>query len=154
MTVAVLRGAGVSVDDSRPDHWIVAPGSIRAFDHRIEQDLSNAGPFLAAALATRGTVRIPDWPADTPAPDQERALVLYKYDACPYCQMVQRVVDDLGVPVQMADTRKDPKNRADLKEKTGRTQVPCLFIDGHPLFESGDISAWLTAYSGRDAPST
>ncbi|MEO5779516.1 3-phosphoshikimate 1-carboxyvinyltransferase [Arthrobacter oryzae] len=65
MTVAVLRGAGVSVDDSRPDHWIVAPGSIRAFDHRIEQDLSNAGPFLAAALATRGTVRIPDWPAET-----------------------------------------------------------------------------------------
>lgn len=65
MTVAVLRGAGVSVDDSRPDHWIVAPGSISAFDHRIEQDLSNAGPFLAAALATGGTVRIPDWPAET-----------------------------------------------------------------------------------------
>ncbi|MEN3345580.1 MAG: 3-phosphoshikimate 1-carboxyvinyltransferase [Arthrobacter sp.] len=65
MTVAVLRGVGVSVDDSRPDHWVVAPGSIRAFDHRIEQDLSNAGPFLAAALATRGTVRIPDWPAET-----------------------------------------------------------------------------------------
>ncbi|QCB96984.1 3-phosphoshikimate 1-carboxyvinyltransferase [Arthrobacter sp. PAMC25564] len=65
MTVAVLRGAGVSVDDSRPDHWIVSPGTIRAFDHRIEQDLSNAGPFLAAALATRGTVRIPDWPAGT-----------------------------------------------------------------------------------------
>jgi 3-phosphoshikimate 1-carboxyvinyltransferase len=65
MTVAVLRGVGVAVDDSRPDHWIVAPGRIRAFDHRIEQDLSNAGPFLAAALATRGTVRIPDWPAGT-----------------------------------------------------------------------------------------
>ncbi|MET3808985.1 3-phosphoshikimate 1-carboxyvinyltransferase [Arthrobacter sp. UYEF3] len=65
MTVAVLRGVGVSVDDSVPNHWIVSPGPIRAFDRRIEQDLSNAGPFLAAALATGGTVRIPNWPAET-----------------------------------------------------------------------------------------
>ncbi len=65
MTVAVLREVGVSVDDSVPNHWIVAPGSIRAFDRRIEQDLSNAGPFLAAALATGGTVRIPNWPTPT-----------------------------------------------------------------------------------------
>jgi 3-phosphoshikimate 1-carboxyvinyltransferase len=65
MTVAVLRGVGVSVDDSVPNHWIVSPGPIRAFDQRIEQDLSNAGPFLAAALATGGTVRIPNWPAET-----------------------------------------------------------------------------------------
>jgi 3-phosphoshikimate 1-carboxyvinyltransferase len=65
MTVAVLRGVGVAVDDSVPNHWVVSPGPIRGFDQRIEQDLSNAGPFLAAALATRGTVRIPDWPAET-----------------------------------------------------------------------------------------
>lgn len=65
MTVAVLRGVGVRVDDSVPNHWVVSPGSISAFDRRIEQDLSNAGPFLAAALATRGTVRIPNWPAET-----------------------------------------------------------------------------------------
>ncbi|MGX9900444.1 3-phosphoshikimate 1-carboxyvinyltransferase [Arthrobacter sp. SA17] len=65
MTVAALRGVGVSVDDSVPNHWVVAPGPIRAIDQRIEQDLSNAGPFLAAALATRGTVRIPGWPTET-----------------------------------------------------------------------------------------
>lgn len=65
MTVSVLRGVGVSVDDSVPNHWVVAPGTIRAFDRRIEQDLSNAGPFLAAALASGGTVRIPNWPAQT-----------------------------------------------------------------------------------------
>ena len=65
MTIDVLRGVGVTVDDSEPNHWVIAPGPIRAFDERIEQDLSNAGPFLAAALATRGTVRIPNWPANT-----------------------------------------------------------------------------------------
>jgi 3-phosphoshikimate 1-carboxyvinyltransferase len=43
----------------------VAPGPIRAFDITVEQDLSNAGPFLAAALAAGGTVRIPRWPEST-----------------------------------------------------------------------------------------
>ena len=65
MTVSVLRGVGVQVDDSVPNHWRVAPGTIQAFDERIEQDLSNAGPFLAAALATKGTIRIPNWPVNT-----------------------------------------------------------------------------------------
>ena len=65
MTVAVLRGVGVAVDDSGPEPLGGSPGPIRAFDQRIEQDLSNAGPFLAAALATGGTVRIPNWPAET-----------------------------------------------------------------------------------------
>ncbi|MFJ4229063.1 3-phosphoshikimate 1-carboxyvinyltransferase [Paenarthrobacter nicotinovorans] len=65
MTVEVLRSVGVTVDDSVPNHWRVSPGTIRAFDQRIEQDLSNAGPFLAAALATGGTVRVPNWPAGT-----------------------------------------------------------------------------------------
>ena len=31
----------------------------------VEPDLSNAGPFLAAALVTGGTVTIPDWPRDS-----------------------------------------------------------------------------------------
>lgn len=65
MTVRVLREVGVVVDDSVPNHWRVEPGNISAFDVRIEPDLSNAGPFLAAALATGGTVRIPHWPTDT-----------------------------------------------------------------------------------------
>lgn len=65
MTVRVLREAGVVVDDSVPDVWRVEPGTIRAFDVRIEPDLSNAGPFLAAAVATGGTVRVRHWPAET-----------------------------------------------------------------------------------------
>ena len=65
MTVDVLRGVGVVVDDSVPNRWRVSPGVISAFDIRIEQDLSNAGPFLAAALVTAGTVRIPNWPEGT-----------------------------------------------------------------------------------------
>ena len=65
MTVQTLGELGVTV--TRPDarSWKVEPGSIRAFDKVMEPDLSNAGPFLAAALVTAGTVRIPHWPAAT-----------------------------------------------------------------------------------------
>jgi 3-phosphoshikimate 1-carboxyvinyltransferase len=65
MTVDVLRGVGVAVDDTVPDAWHVSPGPVRAFDVEIEQDLSNAGPFLAAAVVTGGRVSIPHWPART-----------------------------------------------------------------------------------------
>ncbi|GGG57912.1 3-phosphoshikimate 1-carboxyvinyltransferase 1 [Kocuria dechangensis] len=65
MTVEVLRELGVDVDDSVPDEWRVAPGPVRAFDVEIEQDLSNAGPFLAAAVVTGGRVSVPRWPERT-----------------------------------------------------------------------------------------
>jgi 3-phosphoshikimate 1-carboxyvinyltransferase len=65
MTVAALRRAGVDVDDTAPNRWLVPPGTIRAVDSVVEPDLSNAGPFLAAALATDGEVHIPRWPAAT-----------------------------------------------------------------------------------------
>ena len=65
MTVSVLRDAGVDVDDTQANTWWVAPGPIAALDVDIEPDLSNAAPFLAAALVTGGAVRIPGWPART-----------------------------------------------------------------------------------------
>ncbi|MHA7278854.1 3-phosphoshikimate 1-carboxyvinyltransferase [Arthrobacter sp. MDT2-2] len=65
MTVETLRSVGVAVDDSVPNHWRVSPGPIAAFDVAVEPDLSNAGPFLAAAVVTGGTVRVRNWPADT-----------------------------------------------------------------------------------------
>ncbi|WP_018134761.1 3-phosphoshikimate 1-carboxyvinyltransferase [Acaricomes phytoseiuli] len=65
MTVKVLRDAGAEVDDSTPGHWIVQPAKLPGFDIRSEPDLSNAGPFLAAALVSGGRVRITDWPETT-----------------------------------------------------------------------------------------
>ena len=65
MTVETLRDAGVVVDDGEPNTWRVEPSEISPLDVLIEPDLSNAGPFLAAALVTGGRVRVPDWPQHT-----------------------------------------------------------------------------------------
>ncbi|WP_319457545.1 MULTISPECIES: 3-phosphoshikimate 1-carboxyvinyltransferase [unclassified Mycobacterium] len=63
MTVAMLRDAGVTVDDATANRWRVEPSPIAARHWAIEPDLSNAVPFLAAAIVTGGQVRVTGWPA-------------------------------------------------------------------------------------------
>jgi 3-phosphoshikimate 1-carboxyvinyltransferase len=68
MTVRMLRAAGAEVTASparRPDAWRVGPGRLDLGAITVEPDLSNAGPFLAAALVTGGTITVPGWPADS-----------------------------------------------------------------------------------------
>ncbi len=68
MTVAMLRQAGVDVDDATPHQWHVRPGPVAARHWHIEPDLSNAVPFIAAAVVSAGTVRITGWPASSIQP--------------------------------------------------------------------------------------
>ncbi|WP_069815608.1 3-phosphoshikimate 1-carboxyvinyltransferase [Streptomyces sp. TP-A0874] len=72
MTVDMLRAAGAAVDSpdsgGEPNVWRVAPSALLGRDLIVEPDLSNAQPFLAAALVTGGRVTIPDWPAHTTQP--------------------------------------------------------------------------------------
>lgn len=68
MTVSMLRERGVDVDTGEAATWRVAPGPIKATDVTVEPDLSNAAPFLAAALVTGGRVRILGWPDQTYQP--------------------------------------------------------------------------------------
>ncbi|MFD8825927.1 3-phosphoshikimate 1-carboxyvinyltransferase [Streptomyces sp. NPDC059605] len=72
MTVDMLRAVGAQVDEpetgGEPNVWRVSPSALLGRDLTIEPDLSNAQPFLAAALVTGGRVTIPDWPERTTQP--------------------------------------------------------------------------------------
>jgi 3-phosphoshikimate 1-carboxyvinyltransferase len=69
MTVASLRERGVQVDDDGDQgHWMVHPGPICGGEMWVEPDLSNAAPFLAAALVVGGSVTVPGWPVETTQP--------------------------------------------------------------------------------------
>ena len=65
MTLDLLRRAGVEAARTGAGQWQVLPGPIEVGDVSVEPDLSNAAPFLAAALVTGGSVTIPDWPVRT-----------------------------------------------------------------------------------------
>jgi 3-phosphoshikimate 1-carboxyvinyltransferase len=65
MTLHCLRERGVVVSSPEPSVWRVEPGPVAGGFKQIEPDLSNAGPFLAAATVAGGSVTIPDWPVST-----------------------------------------------------------------------------------------
>jgi len=65
MTIACLAARGVDVESPEPGLWIVPPTPIQPLDVDIEPDLSNAGPFLAAALVAGGSVTVEGWPEHT-----------------------------------------------------------------------------------------
>ncbi len=65
MTLDCLRKRGVDAKQIGPAQWRVEPGPINGGEVLIEPDLSNAGPFLAAAMVAGGTVSIKHWPANT-----------------------------------------------------------------------------------------
>ena len=71
------------------------------------------------------------------------SMILYHFESCPYCAKVRNAVKELGAPLEMRDTRENDAYREELIELTGRTQVPCLVIDGKPMHESDDIIDYL-----------
>ncbi|WP_371654603.1 MULTISPECIES: 3-phosphoshikimate 1-carboxyvinyltransferase [unclassified Streptomyces] len=87
MTVDMLRSVGAQVDEpetgGEPNVWRVSPSALLGRDLTVEPDLSNAQPFLAAALITGGKVTIPDWPERTTQPgDQLRRIFTEMGGSC------------------------------------------------------------------------
>ena len=69
-------------------------------------------------------------------------LTLYFMDTCPYCRKVLNFMRQNNISIPMKSTF-DPKNQQELIKIGGKSQVPCLVIDGKAMYESDDIIAWL-----------
>lgn len=76
MTVAEVNACGGQIENLGGESgdwntrqirhlWRCRPAHLRGGERRIEPDLTNAGPFLAAAMICGGQVSIPHWPAKT-----------------------------------------------------------------------------------------
>jgi 3-phosphoshikimate 1-carboxyvinyltransferase len=65
MTIDTLAKRGLKVSKLSETSWQIEPGEISGRTVEIEPDLSNAGPFMAAALVAGGTVTIENWPEST-----------------------------------------------------------------------------------------
>lgn len=127
MTLAMLRAAGADVDASAPSAWGVRPGPLRARDIEVEPDLSNAAPFLAAALVTGGRVSVPGWPGQTTQPGAGLPELLTAMGA-------QVRLDDAGLTV------------------TGGGAVHGIDADLHAVSELAPVIAAVAAVA--DSPST
>jgi 3-phosphoshikimate 1-carboxyvinyltransferase len=81
MTIAALARRGVTVESPEAGVWVVPPSPIAGAGLMIEPDLSNAAPFLAAALIAGGRVTIEDWPDETTQVGALLAELLPRYGA-------------------------------------------------------------------------
>lgn len=117
MTVEALRQMGIRVQEHYPTQgneaeggeyrWTVHPGSFPGFEMTIEPDLSNAGPFLAAAVVTGESVSIPHWPA--PAADSSAGTTQVG-------DMWRELLPALGAQVRYAEGRLTVTGPAQLPE--------------------------------------
>ena len=117
MTVEALRQMGIRVQEHYPSQgneaeggeyrWTVHPGSFPGFEMTIEPDLSNAGPFLAAAVVTGESVTIPHWPA--PAADSSAGTTQVG-------DMWRELLPALGARVSYAEGRLTVTGPAQLTE--------------------------------------
>lgn len=76
MTLSALRARGVTAFAESSTSWVVRPGPIAGGELIIEPDLSNAGPFLAAAMVAGGEVTVADWPESTDQVGREFERIL------------------------------------------------------------------------------
>ena len=65
MSLEMLAEQGVEIVSKSSSSWLTSPTRPKGVPIDIEPDLSNAGPFLAAALLTGGSVTISGWPRRT-----------------------------------------------------------------------------------------
>ena len=73
-----------------------------------------------------------------------KKLELYYYPECPYCQRVLTAMrKNRWQGIELKNIQADAEADATLVRVGGKHQVPCLFIDGKPMYESLDIIAWL-----------
>ena len=71
-------------------------------------------------------------------------LTLYVMTGCPYSPIkVKRFLADNGATIPERNISTDTEAEQTLIAVGGKRQVPCLFIDGAPLYESSDIIAWV-----------
>ena len=76
---------------------------------------------------------------------QKPSLVLFMQKGCPYCDKVLDYVKEIHKEksIIFKDIKKDKEARHKLIEVRGKKQVPCIFINDIPHYESEWIIKWL-----------
>ncbi len=70
-------------------------------------------------------------------------LLLYYKSTCPYCQKVLNFIDEQGIELPLKNIDQNAEYRKELLDIGGKSQVPCLFINGQVLYETDPIVDWL-----------
>ena len=71
-------------------------------------------------------------------------LELFVGTTCRYCHLVRKEIEKQGrTDVEILNIDENESYQKRLVEVGGKEQIPCLFIDGSPMYESQDSVKWL-----------
>ena len=70
-------------------------------------------------------------------------MKLYDLDYCPYCVMVRRKLDDLGLEYEKIEVPPDRRSRMEVFEVSGQYLVPVLVDGDEVLDDENEIIAHL-----------
>jgi len=68
-------------------------------------------------------------------------IIVYSTRVCPYCVAAKNLLTSKNLEYQEIMIDQDPKQRAIMMEKSGRTSVPQIFINGTHVGGFDDLSA-------------
>jgi glutaredoxin 3 len=68
-------------------------------------------------------------------------VVIYTREFCSYCTRALALLERKGVAFEQIDATMDQDRRAEMREKSGRSTFPQIFIGGEPIGGSDDLHA-------------
>ena len=69
------------------------------------------------------------------------AVVMYTTGWCPYCERARKLLAAKNVTFSEIDIESAAERRAEMRNRSGRTSVPQIFIGDHHVGGSDDLHA-------------
>ena len=106
---------------------------------------------LLTALSVLSSAALPSSVAQSafilPCANQEKmTIVLYYSTYCPYSHRVLNYLKQKHKTVPMVNVTNNPQAIEELFQVGGKRQVPCLVVNGQPIYESDAIIDWLSKH--------
>jgi glutaredoxin 3 len=87
--------------------------------------------------------------SESPAPcaaKEKPVLNLFYMSSCPHSVQVLNYLTQIQKQVPLTNVKNNPQAKEYLRTHGGEMQVPCLFINGKPLYHSDEIIQWLSQH--------
>lgn len=70
-----------------------------------------------------------------------KKIEIYTKDYCPYCYRAKKLLQTKGAEFTEYDVTNDPIREQEMRDKSGRTTVPEIFVDGQLVGGCDDLYA-------------
>jgi glutaredoxin len=106
-----------------------------------------ASLFLISSSACFGSNFSTQDPTNVNLSVQEKPeLNLFYANYCPYSRKVLNYLAQIHKKITLTDVHNNPQAKEYLRTYGGLMQVPCLFINGQPLYDADEIILWLSQH--------